>query len=435
MSHPTQGVGSAEAIVRDDDPAVDPPPSGLRHGSGYLLAVLCIVTTINWADRQVVPILFPAIRTELGLTDTQLGIIGGLAFSLIYAVSSFAFGRAADYGLRTRIIAFGLLVWSVATAAGGLAEGFASLFAARFFIGMGEASLYPCALSLIAERYPADRRGRALGFLGMASALGAGIGVALGGLIANSIGWREVFFLYGFVGLLLIPVVLSVPEARRPQADGEREPFVPALRELIADRRLVGVWMAGASMIAAAMAFATWLPSFYVRERGMDVSMTGYVFGLSMFLGGSLGSLLGGHFSDIRRRVRKGGDLDVAVVAACAGLPLVALALAPVPAAVQLLGAVLAPIAIYAFFPALQTTLVEIVEPKRHGIVYALHIFCLSGIGAAIGPFFVGAVSDWTGNLRSGLSLILLALVAAAVLSVRTGRLIRAQARADGLTP
>jgi MFS family permease len=163
--------------------------------------------------------------------------------------------------------------------------------------------------------------------------------------------------------------------------------------------------------------------------------MTGYVFGLSMFLGGSLGSLLGGHFSDIRRRVRKGGDLDVAMVAACAGVPLVALALAPVPAAIQLLGAVLAPIAIYAFFPALQTTLVEIVEPKRHGIVYALHIFCLSGIGAAIGPFFVGAVSDWTGDLLLALSLILVALVAAAVLSVRTGRRIRAQARADGLAP
>lgn len=425
MNDKAHSAACAEDLLRDEDPLTDPPPSGLRHRPGYLLAVLCVVTTINWADRQVVPIMFPAIRADLGLTDTQLGIIGGLAFSLIYALSSFAFGRAADYRLRTRIIAFGLLVWSLATAAGGLAQGFASLFTARFFIGMGEASLYPCALSLIAERYPAERRGRALGFLGMASALGAGIGVALGGVIANSIGWREVFFLYGFAGLLLIPVVLSVPEAKRPHADGEREPFVPALRELVADGRLRGVWMAGAAMIAAAMAFATWLPSFYVRERGMDVSMTGYVFGLSMFLGGSVGSLLGGHFSDIRRRVRKGGDLDVAFVAACAALPLVALSLAPVPAALQLLGAVLAPITIYAFFPSLQTTLVEIVPAKRHGIVYALHIFCLSGIGAALGPFFVGAVSDWTGNLLAALSLILVALVASAVLSLRTGRRIR----------
>ena len=420
--------------VRDDAVVESSTPRGMRWQPGFMLFVLCAATTINWADRQVVPILFPALRTELGLTDTQLGIIGGLAFSLIYALSSFAFGRAADYRLRTRIVAFGLLMWSLATAAGGLAQGFASLFTARFFIGMGEASLYPCALSLIAERYPAARRGRAVGFLGMASALGAGLGVALGGAVAESLGWRNVFFLYGAAGLLLVPLVMSVPEAKRPQADGEREPFVPALRELIADRRLVGVWMAGTAMIAAAMAFATWLPSYFVRERGWEVSETGYLFGLSMFLGGSLGSVLGGHFADVRRRVRKGGDLDVAAAAACCAIPLVALTLAPVPEIVQLVAAVLAPITIYAFFPTLQTTLVEIVPPQRHGIVYALHIFCLSGIGAALGPFLVGAVSDWTGDLLSALSLILVALVAAAVLSIRTGRRIRAQARAEGFT-
>jgi MFS family permease len=401
-------------------------PGRMRDRPTYLLAVLCAATTINWADRQVVPILFPAIRTELGLTDTQLGIIGGLAFSIIYAVSSFAFGRAADYRFRTRIIAFGLFLWSLATACAGLAQGFASLFLARFFIGLGEASLYPCALSLIAECYPAERRGRALGFLGTAAALGGGLGVAFGGWIADSIGWRSVFFVYGLAGLLLIPVVLSVPEAPRPHADGEREPFVPALRELVADRRLMGVWISGTAMIAAALAFATWLPSFYVRDRAMDVSLTGYVFGLSMFLGGSVGSLLGGHFADVRRRARKGGDLDVAAIAACAAVPLVVISLAPVSAGLQILAVVVAPVAIYAFFPPLQTTLVELVPPRRHGIVYALHMFFLSGIGAAAGPFVIGAVSDWSGNLLAALWLIVVGLVVAAASIIRTGRRIRA---------
>jgi MFS family permease len=428
MTQRSQGAGSAEDLPREDGGAAEKSPTpGLRHRPVYLLSVLCAVTTVNWADRQVVPILFPAIRTELGLSDTQLGIIGGLAFSLIYAVSSFAFGRAADYQLRTRIVAFGLLLWSLATAAGGLAQGFASLFAARFFIGMGEASLYPCALSLIAERYPAARRGRAVGFLGMASALGAGLGIALGGAIADTLGWRNVFFLYGAAGLLLIPLVLSVPESARPQADGEREPLVPALRELVADRRLVSVWMSGTAMIAAAMAFATWLPSYFVRYRDWDVSETGYLFGVSMFLGGSLGSLLGGYFADIRRRIRPGGDLDVATLAAFCSVPLVVLTLAPGPHGVQLVGAALAPLTIYAFFPTLQTTLVELAPSHRHGIVYALHMFCLSGVGAALGPFVVGAVSDSTGNLPLALSMIVVGLVAAAVLSVRAGRLIRAE--------
>jgi predicted MFS family arabinose efflux permease len=406
---------------------------GFRASPTYLLAMLCVATTINWADRQVVPILFPAIRAELGLSDTQLGIIGGLAFSVVYALASFVFGRAADYGRRTRIIAFGLALWSVATAAGGLAVGFFTLFAARFFIGVGEASLYPCALSLIAQSYPQARRGLALGILGTAAALGGGLGVGLGGQMSEWIGWRNVFFLYGGAGLLLIPLLLSIPEAKRAHADGAREPMAPALRELAGDPRLVTVWMSGAAMIAAAMAFATWLPSYFVREHGLDVTRVGWIFGLSVFLGGSLGSLLGGHFADFGRRRRVGGDLDVSSSAACIALPLVALAIAPVPATLQMLCVVLAPIGIYAFFPPLQTTLVELVPPERHGIAYAMHILCLSGIGAALGPFVVGAVSDATESLLAGLAVIPVFLLLAIVLSVKAGREIRTR-RASTLT-
>lgn len=399
----------------------------LRVAPAYLLAILCAATTVNWADRQVVPILFPAIREELGLSDTELGIIGGVAFSLVYALSSFVFGRAADYGRRVRIIAFGLFLWSIATAAGGLAVGFLTLFAARFFIGVGEASLYPCALSLIAEAFPQERRGRAMGVLGTAAALGGGLGVGLGGHMSEWIGWRNVFFVYGGAGLLLIPLVLSVPEARRAHADGDREPMLPALRELVGDSRLLTVWMSGAAMIAAALAFATWLPSYFVRERGLDVGQVGLVFGLSVFVGGSLGSLVGGHYADVGRRRRAGGDLDVSTVSACIALPLVGLAIAPVPPALEILCVVLAPVGIYAFFPPLQTTLVELVPPARHGIAYAMHILCLSGIGAALGPFLVGAVSDATGSLFAGLALIPFLLALAALLSMRAGRKIRAR--------
>ena len=122
----------------------------MRHGPWFLLFVLTLVGTINWADRQVVPILFPGIRAELGLTDTQLGMIGGLAFSMIYAASAFVFGRAADRGIRRNVVAVGLVLWSAATAAGAFATGFASLFAARFFTGLGED-----ATSWLAVLYPA----------------------------------------------------------------------------------------------------------------------------------------------------------------------------------------------------------------------------------------------------------------------------------------
>src|SRR5512134_640566 len=110
-------------------PGAETPSAGwFRRSPWFLLAVLTAVNAVNWADRQVVPILFPAIRDELALSDTQLGVIGGVAFSFIYAISSFAFGRAADRRIRRSIVAFGLVLWSLATAAGGLAIGFASLF-------------------------------------------------------------------------------------------------------------------------------------------------------------------------------------------------------------------------------------------------------------------------------------------------------------------
>src|SRR4051812_40827279 len=135
-------------LMQSDEPmlegAVEAPRKGLLASSGYLLTVLTIIGTVNWADRQVVPILFPGIRHDLGLTDTELGVIGGLAFSIIYALSSFEFGYAADRGMRKHIIAGALVVWSAATMASGLATSFWTLFAARFFTGIGEASLYPC---------------------------------------------------------------------------------------------------------------------------------------------------------------------------------------------------------------------------------------------------------------------------------------------------
>ena len=399
--------------------------SGLFASPGYLLAVFTAVNAVNWADRQVMPILFPAVRTELGLTDTQLGIIGGIAFSIVYAVASFVFGRAADYGRRTRITAFGLFLWSLATATGGLATGFLSLFAARFFIGLGEASFYPCAMSLLAERYPAERRGRAMGIFGAAAAAGGGIGVALGGLLAESYGWRSVFFTYGAIGLLLVPMMFTIHDPARERRGATREPLLPVLRELITDGRLLRVWAAGTVMITAGIGYATWIPSFFVRERGMDVTSAGYVFGASILVGGTLGSVVGGHFADVRRRRRKAGELDVSFASALLAVPFLMMALAPIDPRLQLAGALLAPVAVYAFFPSLQTMVVEIAPPNRIGIAYALQILFLGGVGQAMGPFLVGLVSDRSGSLLIGLLVPLVGLLIAAGLAAHAGRHVR----------
>lgn len=388
----------------------------LRASNGYLLTVLTITSTMNWADRQVVPILFPGMRAELGLSDTELGVIGGLAFSLIYAITGFVFGIAADRYVRVYVIAFGLTVWSLATAAGGFATSFWTLFWARFFTGIGEASLFPCAVSLIGERFSAEKRGGALGIFGVAAAIGAGLGVGLGGRLAELFGWREVFFIYGGVGLLLLPVVLSLPEARRTLSSEHAVPPWRVVRELIADRRLLSMWLGGGVAIAAALGFAAWAPSYFIRDRGLEVTEAGLLFGAGAIIGGIGGSLLGGRLADRIGRTRFAAGLYVGFWSALIAIPLLIITInsaSPwVFAPVGLAGL----IAVYAFFPALQAVLLSFVPKERHGMASALNVFFLGGLGSALGPFVVGVVSDTTGSLHTAMMVPAIGLGIAAVL-------------------
>jgi predicted MFS family arabinose efflux permease len=397
----------------------------VRRSNGYLLAVLTVVSTMNWVDRQVVPILFPGIRAELGLSDTELGIVGGLAFSLIYAVSGFGFGMAADRYRRVYVIAFGLTLWSTATAAGAFATDFTTLFWTRFFTGIGAASLFPCALSLIGERFPPERRGRALGIFGSAAAVGAGLGVGLGGRLAEILGWRQVFLIYGGAGLLLLPLVFSLPAAPRPRSTTPMEPPWKVIRDLIADRRLLFMWMGGAMAIASAVGYAAWVPSYFVRDRGLAVSEAGAVFGGGALLGGIVGSLLGGLLADRRRRVRFAGEFDVSIASALVAAPLILLTINSTSPWIFMPIALVTSIAIFAFFPALPAVLLALVPKERHGLASALNVFFMGGLGSALGPFVVGFTSDLTGSLYVAMGLPAVGLLAAALLIGSAGRLAR----------
>jgi MFS transporter, Spinster family, sphingosine-1-phosphate transporter len=414
MATPTAGsVGASDTQAR-----------GLASPA-YLLFVLTLVGTVNWADRQVVPILFPGIRRDLGLNDTQLGIIGGLAFSLIYAISSFGFGYAADRHLRKHIMAGALVLWSLATMASGLATGFWSLFSARFFTGIGEASLYPCALSLIAERFSADRRGRALGIFGAAAALGSGLGVGLGGRLADVLGWQNVFFIYGGVGFLCLPFLLILREEKRSRTGDRAETTMTAIRAALRDSRLRWLWACGTLALASGQGFAAWVPSYFVRDLKLDVTQAGALFGGSALLGGIVGGYFGGALADRRRRARPGGEFDVSAGAAFVAALLVLLTLEAGPGIGSALGGLLATLAIYGLFPGLLSAMLSFVPAHRHGATGALNTLFLGGIGAATGPFLVGAASDGFGSLHMALYIPIVGLTLAALLAIRAGQVTR----------
>jgi predicted MFS family arabinose efflux permease len=316
------------------------------------------------------------------------------------------------------VIAVGLVIWSVATAASGFADDFWTLFAARFMTGIGEASLYPCSLSLLAERFPADRRGRALGVFAAAAAIGAGLGVGLGGSLSQTLGWRRVFFIYGAAGICCLPLLLSVPEARRAQIAARAEPTRDTLQALLADRRLLWVWACGAVAMASGQGFAAWVPSYFVRALSMEVKEAGALFGVAALAGGIFGGVLGGTLFDRFRKLGAGREF---VVPACAAFTAAALALGTIEAgslARSSAGSLLATMAIFAIFPGLISSVLSFVAPHRHGMAGALNTLFFGGIGAATGPFVVGAASDAFASLHAALYIPAAGLVLAGVLAL-----------------
>lgn len=404
-----------------------------RSGPAFLLATLTLVNTINWADRQVVPILVPSIKANLGLTDTELGLVGGVAFSLIYAVAAFVFGYLADRASRRLVILAGLLGWSLATAASGLATGFGSLFAARFFTGLGEASLYPCAMSLIADAFPAEKRGRAVGLIGASTAMGGGLGIGVGGSLVGAMGWREVFYLYGAAGILVLPMLLVLVEPARTSGEAgvDHDPPGRIVVEALRDGRLMAVWTSGTLLMAGATGWITWAPTYFSRDLGFDVKEIALIFGAAQLLGGVAGSLAGGMLGDLARRRRFAGQLAVSSLGALVTAPVLGLALLDVPHAVITFVALVGPFTFFAAFPNLQTMVAEIVPARRLGLTFAVHMLFLAGIGTALGPFLVGWISDLTGSLR----IALLAPLACCVLAAITGWTAMATVRAKTPAP
>jgi predicted MFS family arabinose efflux permease len=200
-------------------PTVNTPANGQHGRSGFpvgVMAMLLASYTLNFVDRQIIGILAVPIKADLGLTDGQLGLMGGLAFALFYSGLGIPIARLADRQDRGRIMAWALAIWSVMTALCGLATNFWQLFLARLGVGVGEAGGVAPAYSLIADLFPPEQRARALAFYSFGIPLGSASGIVIGGVIATYIDWRTAFFVCGLMGILLAPAFRKVVKDPRP---------------------------------------------------------------------------------------------------------------------------------------------------------------------------------------------------------------------------
>jgi MFS family permease len=373
--------------------------TGVSPRRGYTLAILLAVYACNFMDRQILAILKPAIKQELGLSDTELGLLSGLAFTLFFATLGIPLGLWADRGRRTSLVAVALFLFSGMTALSGLARGFGSLLLARIGVGVGEAGTSPASHAIIADLYPPDERSGAMAVFALGPHLGLLLGLLLGGLVSHRYGWRAAFLAAGLPGLVLAGVTyLTVAEPAR--ADGARprpgaagRTLVATARTMWADPALRHLVLGAALASAIALGLLNWLPTFLARSHALPAGPSGMALGLIVGLGGGLGTWAGGRLADRLRRRDRRWPLWVPAVALAGSAPLwlaaylaptagLALALMVLPG--SLLGVFIGP-----SFAVVQ----ERVDPRRRALG-AAWVLCLTNLVAGLGPLGIGVLSD-----------------------------------------
>ncbi|MFO1239652.1 MAG: MFS transporter [Sphingomonadaceae bacterium] len=279
----------------------------------YVLGLFTLTLMFSVADRLVLSILLQDIKREFALSDSQLGLLAGFAFTMFYVIAGFPMARLADRANRKSIVAAALGFWSLMTAVSGLAVGFWSLFLARIGVGMGEGASGPSSQSVLADYFRPGELPRAMGILTLGSTTGTGIGLMAGGLFASLYGWRMSFILLGIPGMLLAILLYTTvrePERGRYSAGGAdsaaQRPLGATIRSLLSNRVYLGLITGYAVQIMIGYAIAIWMAPIMLRSFALSTRDVGFYLGLAFVLGGIPGPILGGVLSEwlSRRDIR-----------------------------------------------------------------------------------------------------------------------------------
>lgn len=373
----------------------------VRGSRNIALAALTIIYTLNYVDRQIISILATPIKAELDLSDTELGVMGGLAFAIFYSTLGIPIARLADRFSRRNIITVALCLWSGFTALCGVATGFWSLFLARLGVGVGEAGGIAPSFSLVADLFPPHQRARALAVFTLALPVGSAAGLLIGGLVAAAYGWRSAFVLMGVIGLVAAPLlVLAVREPKRGRLDPGPvikgpTPSLMAVFRLVRAKPsfwLVSLGSAGASMLSYGLQF--WLPAFLQRTHGLDLRSTAYFLGAIAFVGGISGTLLGGILSDRFGARDRRAYMVVPGIAFLMALPILAAALW-VQSIVLVFLLLLIPQAMGLVWTGPSVAVVQhLAPPSMRATASSIYLLILNLIGLGTGTLMFGAMSD-----------------------------------------
>ena len=398
---------------------MNPPAKNAR----YAFVLLFLLYMFDYIDRMVIVSLFPFLKADWGLSDTQCGL---LVSAVYWSILLFSFPASVlvDRWSRKKSIGVMAILWSLATLACMFTTGFRQLLAARTAIGVGEAGYAPGGTALISALFPPHRRARMLGLWNASIPLGSAIGIAAGGLIAEHFGWRHAFGIVALPGMLLAllffrvkdyrTIALVRPPGRGKTAIGARMAPAEIAAMFFKSRSLLFNNLAFAANVFVTTALISWLPTFFHRVDGIAMSKAGPLSGLVMFMA-IIGAPLGGTLSDrwMARSVRARMLLPAASSVVTALLLFGAFTFLDGWARYGLL--LVCGTAAIMFVPAAVAVTQDVVHPGLRAVSLSINIVVQHTLGSPLGPLFVGAVSDAHGIVAAMRALPLFALVAGAL--------------------
>lgn len=418
----------------------------------YVVAVLVVAYTFSFIDRQILSLLVEPMRRDLQISDFQISLLHGIAFAIFYTFMGLPIGRMVDRRRRVTIISVGILVWSLMTAACGVARNYWQLFTFRMGVGAGEAALSPAAYSMISDYFPPKRMGFALGVYGMGVYIGAGLALVIGAEVIALVSqmesfslpvfgeiypWQAVFLAVGLPGILVALWMATIREPERRghmrkeiQADGTEKVADVPLSEVLGYIRAnfttilcQNVAYAFAAMMAYGV--AAWVPTFFIRTHGWTAVEAGRVYGWIIVIFGTAGVVCGGYLADRLSERYRSGRMMVMVMTAAFTMPF-----AFAYPLLDDMTLVLICLSLSTFFATFSTgagpsALQELMPNQMRGFASALMIFVVTLIGLGLGPSTIAFVTDYVygdvNDLRYSLAYVPLGILVLAMLFALAG--------------
>jgi len=393
------------------------PLAGEREAALFALGVVTILNFLNYIDRFILAAVLPRVKSELVLTDFQLGLLANV-FLVTYFVTSPLFGALGDRLSRPRLMSAGVTAWSMATAAAGFTADFVQLLIARAWVGIGEAAYATISPALLSDYFPRSQRGRAFAVFYVAIPVGSAAGFLLGGTLERAFGWRAAFYAVGLPGIVLALLALRVPDPVRgateepsslgrgrrdsQRADAPGEGFsTRTLSDLFRNKAYVGTVLGYAAYTFALGGLAFFMPTYFERVRGLELARADFIVGGVTVLAGLSGTFLGGYLGDWMAARVQSGQLWLSGLSSIAAVIPAWLALTVASSPTYIVWFFLAEFLLFLSTGPVNVMIVSVVSPDARARAMAVSIFTIHLLGDAISPPIIGWLADTHGLARA----------------------------------